>query len=132
MRLEILGVVIVRQLLAFFDCALGEYVDAAILDINLTIRRARVIDESSSVTRNVAIYHRLRARPKKVFAGVFLNLLLRRGATSVFDDARASRNILAGKHPAPRARALYDELESDRCKSVGFHDGLDTLPCSNL
>ena len=78
-----------------------DYINATPTDLDLAIRRARMIDEAGDVRGDVAVDHGRIARPEEILAAVQLHLSGRGGTSDIFDDARALPNaLLSEKAPA--------------------------------
>ncbi len=97
MLVKILFVVIVGELSTGLYRAFGEYVYSFVADVYLAIRGARMIDKSRGVVRNISVYHRVLAGPKKIFAAAEFLLGFRHGLAFVFDDAGTWRDVCIGK-----------------------------------
>jgi len=87
MYLEILFAVIVREFFSRFDVTKREDIYATLVDIDLAVRRAGVVDKAGCIRRYVPVDHALAARPKKVFPAILFYLFKRRWAPDVFDNA---------------------------------------------
>jgi hypothetical protein len=87
MHLKIFLAVIVEKFFAGLDVAKREDKYTTLEDIDLAIRRARMVDEASDIRRYVPVYHARGARPEKVLPAILLYLLGCRRASEVFDDA---------------------------------------------
>jgi hypothetical protein len=87
MHLEIFFAVIVGKFFARLDVTERENIHTTPADIDLTIRRAGVIDKAGSIRRYVPVDHARIARPKKVLPAILFYLFSCGWASEVFDDA---------------------------------------------
>ncbi|CEJ87729.1 hypothetical protein HYPGJ_31339 [Hyphomicrobium sp. GJ21] len=101
MHIEIFLAVVIGKLFARLDGTECDYINATPTDLDLAIRRARMIDEAGDVRGDVAVDHGRIARPEEILAAVQLHLSGRGGTSDIFDDARALPNaLLSEKAPA--------------------------------
>lgn len=98
MLFKIFCVVVVVELFSGAYWLFREHVDAALMDVDLTVWVTGMIDEAGGVAGDVAVDHCGVAGPKKVFASIFILLLFSNRSAFVFDDAGAFRDIRKRKH----------------------------------
>lgn len=116
--IEILGIVVVRELFAGANGPLGEDIDALFSYIYFAVGYAGMIDKSGAIARHVAVNHGLFTRPEKVESFVFLHLCLRGGTTRVLDNARAMRYRFSREEAAPCAGSFHCKFQIERLKSA--------------
>ncbi|MEZ6022305.1 MAG: hypothetical protein R3C16_02565 [Hyphomonadaceae bacterium] len=85
--------------------------DAALVDIGLAVRTARMIDVARRVPARRAVDGFARVDLEQVLGAALLFLLLGELDADIFDDAGVLRNFLIGVEAKARLRTLHGEIE---------------------
>jgi len=85
---------------------------------DLAVWRTRVVDESGDIRRYVPVDHARIARPEKIFAAIFFDLLGRGGAPEIFDDARTLPYSFLSKQTSATVGSVDGQMKGSRHKAL--------------
>lgn len=105
------------EFFAGLDILLRENIDSSVEYVHFTIWRAGVINIARLIFFDIAVYHSVFTRPKKIFPPVRLLFGFGNRPPFIFNDARVSRYSLLSKHPKAGARTLHYKLVYSRLKN---------------
>lgn len=100
MCVEILGVVVVRQLFTGFNISFCKDEDSLFAYVDLAVGSAGVIDEARRIGADVAVDGEILIDLEQILARIGFHLGFCCSPAGVLDDARAPLYRLLGKEPA--------------------------------